>query len=208
MDVSSHNPPPCARFLLRYFLLLLLLFVVEIPSSAYGQVTFAGEDSLQIGQMAPTFSLFELGKTDRIYLSHHTGDLPPEAIAQGFGPSVVILSFFSSTCVPCEKEMPELTRICRRYADRDLKLLFIATQDTLESTVLSWLAARPGIQGTVLFDLYGVVAKLYQVTTLPRMFIIDRGRIILHIERGYQPVGYEQRITQILDHLLGPPGNP
>jgi thiol-disulfide isomerase/thioredoxin len=207
MDVSLHNPPPRARFLLRY-LQLLLLFPLTIPSSVFGQVAVAQEDSLQIGQMAPTFSLFELGKTDRFFLSHCTGDLPPEAIAQGLRPSVVILSFFSSTCVPCEKEMPELTGICGRYTGRNLRLLFIATQDTLASTVLSWLAARPGIQGTVLFDLYGVVKKLYRVTTLPRMFIIDRGGIIRYLERGYQPVGYEQRVTQILDHLLGPPGNP
>ncbi len=208
MDPGSYNPPPRARSPLRDFLLLLLLlFVVEIPSSAYGQVTVAREDSLQIGQTAPTFTLMELGKNDDFYLSQYTGDLRPESIAKGIQPSVVILSFFSSACVPCRKEMPELTRICRRYAGRDLKLVFIATQDSLESTVLSWLADQPEIKGTFLFDRYRVVAELYKVTTLPRMFIIDRDRIIRHFERGYQPVGYEQRITQILDHLLGPPGS-
>ena len=170
------------------------------PPTASGQPTGLEVDSLSVGQTAPAFVMKRMGSMDWIRLSDYAGELRPLARAQGATKQVVVLSFFSSTCKPCEEEMPQLTEISKTYKDRDLQVFFVNMGET-EAVTSEWLRERPMIQGAVVMDQYLEWAKRFGVDSLPRTIIIDKDGMVRHIEKGFASE-YRERITTILELLL------
>ncbi|MFI4971219.1 MAG: TlpA family protein disulfide reductase [Hyphomicrobiales bacterium] len=91
----------------------------------------------------------------------------------------VVIDFFSSWCVPCRIEQPQLVRFAQRPFD-NAQLVGIIFQDSDSSAVKMlgpWVGLYP-----VLPDPQGLIALNYGVANPPTKYVIDpKGRIIAKI---------------------------
>ena len=169
------------------------------------QQTGIQTDTLVVGGLAPPFTMRKIDTLDElVYLSDYTGRQRRVAQIRGTRRQIVVLSFFSSTCIPCEKEMPVLTEIAQEYRNQDVLVFFICLNEP-DSIASDWLSKHPDIRGTVLMDEHGTWGKRYGVDTLPRTIIIDKERIVRLIIRGFESEDYHTLITGTLDSIIDRP---
>jgi thiol-disulfide isomerase/thioredoxin len=113
----------------------------------------------------------------------------------------VVVNFFSSTCVPCQAEMPALEQVHRQVGD-DITFLGLDVQDTVEGgkafvdTVgITWELGRDPDASILQGVMHG--------TALPTTVILDsEGRIVFsHLGKLDQP----EELTKVLqEHHLVP----
>ena len=116
---------------------------------------------------------------------------------------VVIMEFWATWCGSCRQSTPSLDVIYRRYRDRGVTVLLI-NEGEPAARVRAWVERR--FAAPILLDEEGRVAKLYRLSGLPRLLIIDHGRM-LYDRSGYHG-GLEQNLSLILDDLLAHPLRP
>lgn len=184
--------------------LAVLFITISSTGTASGQATGMEVDSLQVGDEAPNFVLMELGTTDYVFLRDYSGELRPGARSRGAVQQVVILSFFTTWCKPCVREMPVLSGIAADYRDRDVTTFFVNCGDD-PAEINTWLKENPGVSGIILRDPFYRTARHYGVEAFPRTIIMDRNRIVRLIERGFtDEEHYRKRITEVLDSIINP----
>lgn len=110
---------------------------------------------------------------------------------------VVIMEFWATWCGSCRESTPSLDVIYRRYRDRGVAVLLI-NEGEPSDRVRAWLEGR--FAAPVLLDQDGRVAARYHLSSVPRLLVIDHGRI-LYDRSGYRG-GLEQNLSLILDELL------
>lgn len=99
---------------------------------------------------------------------------------------IVLLDFWASWCGPCLKEMPNVKAIYSKYHEKGLEIYGVSLDDKADA----WrnAIAKHGLCWHHVSSLKGwecPVAKMYNVTGIPRMYIIDEsGRIIAQDLRG------------------------
>jgi thiol-disulfide isomerase/thioredoxin len=115
--------------------------------------------------------------------------------------SVVILSFWHSTCTPCRAEVPHLNRALERYRDRGLVVLALNKEDTPNEreAVKSFKFAYPVILGAQ--DAF----KAYGTTGIPCLVFIDRKGIVRAREVGFGK-DVPERIEATVKELIEEPG--
>lgn len=93
-----------------------------------------------------------------------------------FRGKIVYADFWSTTCVPCVKELPETKKLQERYKDnKDIVFLYISF-DNPQSRAEEFIK-RKEFTGTHLFAPKGFAseaAKLYNISSIPRYLLIDR----------------------------------
>ena len=127
---------------------------------------------VNIGGMAPNFEL-DTPEGRKLSLYNLRGH-------------IVLLDFWASWCGPCLAEMPNIKAIYQKYHDKGLEILGVsldekptAWKNAIEKKKLNWY------QVSSLKGWKCPVAKRFQVTGIPRMYIIDQeGRIIAQDLRG------------------------
>jgi cytochrome c biogenesis protein CcmG/thiol:disulfide interchange protein DsbE len=98
---------------------------------------------------------------------------------------VVLLNFWTSWCVPCQQEIPELVRFSRE-AGPDLVIIGVDRMEPPD--VVRAFAARTGIPYPLALDRTGSVSDRYGVTGQPESFWIDRGGVLrLHVPGPMTP---------------------
>lgn len=104
----------------------------------------------------------------------------------GFKGHYVILDFWASWCSPCLKEMPNVKAIYEKHHGDGLEILGVS----LDEDAAAWKTSieENGLSWNHVSSLKGwgcPVAKQFNVTGIPRMFILDpQGRIIAQDLRG------------------------
>ena len=111
--------------------------------------------------------------------------------------SVLVMSFFASWCQPCIKEIGELHKLKKEYADKPVQFFLINLTDFFryrKSDVKKYsdapdanqFLASKGLTGiTVLQDPTGRTARAYGVSdVLPRLFVIDKYKTVQMDETG------------------------
>ncbi|MBN2008938.1 TlpA family protein disulfide reductase [candidate division KSB1 bacterium] len=174
------------------------VFGVLIMIVALGtRVTIAQQEvELAVGDAAPTFVLRDM-QDDDVFLRDFCGQLRQPW--KNKTKHVVILSFFTSYCKPCLKEIPELQKIAAEFGENDLKVFLVNLKEDKE--LVQKYIAEKGFTLPVLLDRYGMIAKKYGVTSVPRIFIIDKEGNIAWLTKGYDEK-LAENIHQALNELF------
>ncbi|MDJ0764341.1 MAG: TlpA disulfide reductase family protein [Myxococcota bacterium] len=118
----------------------------------------------------------------RLPLADGSGALLDLADLRG---KVVVLDFWSTTCPPCLKQIPELQEIHRQMKSKDVSVIGIAAGgESLED--IAAFKARKQISYPLVVDA-GRVARDYQVGSLPTLYVIDAKGNIVNGHTGYWP---------------------
>jgi thiol-disulfide isomerase/thioredoxin len=112
----------------------------------------------------------------------------------------VLVNVWATWCIPCRKEFPDLVRLSKRYADRDLEVFFVSGDFADERSQVIEFLAQHGVVG----DTYLKVGKDEEFIdafdpewsgALPATFLYDEIGSLRHSVLGSAP--YEQ-----LDKLI------
>ena len=175
-----------AKINLKYawnILLFILLFVFSTAIHAYAT-------DFQIGDTAPGIFLKDLNN-NVFFLSDYCGT--PRQPWKKFERNTVVISFFSTYCVPCLKEIPELQQIAKKYPDTKFFLVNLKE----EKSKIEPYVSKYNITLPILLDKYGVIAKKYGVDALPKLFVINKKGKIIYIQNGY-----DKNMVKKLNHLF------
>jgi len=132
-----------------------------------------------LGAEAPDFVLRSLsGKNLR--LSEYRGE-------------VVMLSFWASWCGDCRAQLAELGGMRERYQDAGVELLAVS----LDQNARAASEAMAEASYPVLHDAAGEVGRLYDVTKMPVMVLIDRGGVVRDVFEGFRRGNEEQYLERV-----------
>lgn len=116
-----------------------------------------------------------------------------------FGGKVIVIDCWATWCKPCQKGLPELSEMKRKYHDK-IVILGISFDNSLE-TVKNYLQdddVGRGINYPIIFGPH--LAKFWDdVSVLPTTFLIDKEGHLRCRYRGYtSPVQFETDINKLL----------
>jgi peroxiredoxin len=132
-----------------------------------------------LGAEAPDFVLKSLsGKNLR--LSEYRGD-------------VVMLSFWATWCGDCRAQLEELGTMRDRYQDAGIELLAVS----LDQNARQASETAADVSFPVLHDAGGEVGRLYDVTKMPVMVLIDRGGVVRDVFEGFRRGNEEQYLERV-----------
>jgi peroxiredoxin len=128
---------------------------------------------LELGTPAPSFTLPDV-------VSHRAVTLKDFA-----GRKALLVMFICQHCPFVKHVKEELARIGRDYADRDLGIVAISSNDPAISTDdspegLARMVAEWGIPYPVLYDENQDVAKSYEAACTPDFFLFDSARRLVY----------------------------
>lgn len=108
---------------------------------------------------------------------------------------VVLLDFFYNSCYPCRLAVPHLQEIHKKYSEQDVVVIGIDPVDK-KTTDLKAFLDKAGVTYTVLLadkDL----AKKYQVTGYPTIYILDGGGKVF-----FAVSGFGETLAKIFEHAI------
>ena len=152
-------------------------FKTHQPNSLYTQQILDKAEKMKtvaLGAVAPDFTQADVDGNP-ITLSSLKG-------------KYVLLDFWASWCKPCRQENPNVVRMYNKYKGKNFEILGISLDQPGKKQ--RWLDAieADGIEWLQVSDLKGwrnEVAQLYDVTSIPRTFLLDpEGKIIAKDLRG------------------------
>ena len=149
----------------------------RVKASAIGRQlteTMKKLSSIGVGSIAPDFTI-------------PTADGKEIALSSLRG-KVVLIDFWASWCGPCLREAPNVRKVYQKYHDKGFEVLGVSLDERTKRD--AWLQAidkhqLTWLHGSSLEGWACPVAKLYNVTAIPAMFLLDRdGRIVATNARG------------------------
>jgi len=168
---------------------ILCLLVVLMTAS----VLMGADEGLQSGDLAPTFFARSLDDDD-FFLSRVVGE---RARAYLKGP--VVLSFFTTSCIPCRKEIPFLHSLSKQFSEAHFYLINVGE----EEHIIRKYVDQMGYSLPILLDKYGTIAKKYDAMVTPTLVVIQEdGSIRLH-KHGFRESDPDH-ITAQLQEILRP----
>jgi len=111
-----------------------------------------------------------------------------------FKDQVILLTFWTSRCPYCLREVPILKEIYKEYAEK-VKIISIVIGEDKES--IKRFKEREKIPYLILLDREGEVSRLYKVLGVPTDIIIDRERNI-----RYYNFYWPKNLKEIIETLL------
>ncbi len=130
------------------------------------------EQFLKAGDRPPSFRLYDSEGVVND-LSEYEGKLP------------VILTFFSTSCLPCKKEIPFL--FYQSNNGKKFKLILVVTDpDFSEKNVEKYLRSA-GVKSPYVYDPDMRIVKKYKVKELPHSVYIGKSGAVVSVENGYSP---------------------
>ena len=159
--------PLLRRNCMTLYLLVSFCLLVVVASACSDNSTEPGV-SPKVGHYAPPFEA-TLASGETIKLEELRGD-------------GVILSFWSTWCPPCRRELPLLDSLAHERAADGLTIIAVNMGESAEE-VRSYLGEFD-LGLPVALDKEGVLARLYEVPVLPMSVFIDRSGVIQYRRIG------------------------
>ncbi len=170
-----------------------------VPETAETLRRYDPDRRIQPGRPAPAFKLVCTGSADSV--SNRT--------IQG---KYCLIDFWSTWCVPCVQEIPNLKSAYERFQSRDFTILSISL-DAIPQVVTSFQAIRLKIPWLSVFSpgiTDGATAKAFEVIALPKAVLVGPDGIIIEdgLTRPLQGPGLFQTLDAILPKApqAGPAG--
>jgi cytochrome c biogenesis protein CcmG/thiol:disulfide interchange protein DsbE len=127
-----------------------------------------------VGHEAPDFSL-------EIVTSGANGDRIHLAALKGHP---VILDFWATWCEPCQVVAPILDRVSRKNQGKGLVVVGVNTSDRPGLAPL--FAKKKGLSYPIVYDSDEEVARLYGVSNLPTLIVINSAGHIVAVQTGFE----------------------
>jgi peroxiredoxin len=112
---------------------------------------------------------------------------------------IVMLTFWASWCGDCRAQLEQLGEMHARYQDAGVELLAVNLDQNRKQA--ADMIARLKASYPVLHDQAGDVGKLYDVSRMPVMVLIDRGGVVREVFEGFRR-GNEQAYLERVQALL------
>ena len=148
-------------------------------------IVYPNENTLKIGDDAPPISLFKL-ESNKYFRSKEL-----------LGKKNLVVSFFATWCVPCAKEIPELTKISKQFGD-DFQFLLVDVSEKRDKVKKH--VEEKDITLQVVLDKYGVVRKSFGGMDVPLLVVINKKGKITYYHTGYEK-GDEEKLKEHLKTL-------
>jgi len=134
--------------------------------------TLATLRAVGMGQKAPDFTL-QTPEGNDLSLSSLRG-------------KCVLVDFWASWCGPCIKELPNIKKVYEKYHEKGFEIISISLDDKKDNWVKAIEKHQiPWLHVSSLKGWKCPVAKLYHVTGVPTMYLLDaEGRIVSDNARG------------------------
>lgn len=139
-----------------------------------------------LGHPAPDFAL-RSAKGVNVRLSEHRGE-------------VVVLSFWSSSCVPCWRQLEFLDQTLQTYHSAGVQIYGVSVDDDQYQARTD--GARSDLDFALLLDPKKEVSERYVIDNLPMTVLIDRSGTIRYVLRDYSAKSeslYVQWLRSLLD---------
>jgi peroxiredoxin len=139
-----------------------------------------------LGHEAPDFALHAIAG-ENVRLSEHRGE-------------VVVLSFWGSRCTPCRAQLAALNRSFGTYRSAGMQIYGIGVDDDPARALA--FARGENLAFALLLDPSKAVSRSYEVDNLPMTLLVDRGGIVRHVFRDFDPRSealYLQQLRALLN---------
>ena len=100
--------------------------------------------------------------------------------------NVVILSFFSTKCIPCIREIPTLNKLADRFEGQTVRFVYINVDPDITPLNIKRFIARKQIKIPMMLPNQKEAIKKYAVWSLPRIVVVDKQGIIRHVITGFR----------------------
>jgi len=190
--------------------------VVAVSKDQDGEVAVVPDDTtkdpgLKVGDIAPSWAIME-GPGKFQFLKTWTEEKGKRLRKPMSQPDrhVVVMSFFATWCKPCMKELPHLQNLYDKYQGQKIKFFLIditeatRTVKGLENMPKAGpFLAKKGLTMPILYDSRGVAKERYGAKTLPRLYVVDKYRIIQLAKKGFvEGEDFEGELSAVIDRLL------
>ncbi|RLC45666.1 MAG: hypothetical protein DRH57_07545 [Candidatus Cloacimonadota bacterium] len=112
----------------------------------------------------------------------------------------IILDFWATWCKPCMKELPSLDNLQTKY-DTLITAVCISIDGPRSIARARGIIKSQKFSFLTLFDPNSEVQKLFNVTVIPRTFIVNKDGKIVYDHTGYKR-GDEKHLEEMLLNLL------
>ena len=118
---------------------------------------------------------------------------------------ITVFAFFSVTCKPCKKEIPELQALYDKYSKNGFNVFLISLDNPStysEKQVKEFISSLDSSL-PILFDTYKRVGKAYDIVkpdgeaVLPGLYAIDSGRKVI-----LRHIGYSEKTIKELEGMI------
>jgi peroxiredoxin len=107
---------------------------------------------------------------------------------------VILINFWASWCGPCRVEMPYLEKLHREFKGKDVVILGINDE---RPEVARGFLEKNGYTFSTLVDERREVARNYQVSGIPQVFVIGRdGRVVTHYVGAHSEGDFRAALTK------------
>lgn len=137
------------------------------------------------GQHAPDFSVPSL-KGARLSLASLRG-------------KVVLLDFWAQWCEPCKKELPELQKLSKEFAGKNVVVIGVNIDKQRDNAAR--LVRELGLTFPIGLDPAGSVAGTYDLPKMPSSFVIDPRGVVRYVHAGFDGAGDVAKFRQELSSL-------
>jgi thiol-disulfide isomerase/thioredoxin len=166
--------------------MILLVPVVIWLANAGDQTDVIGENTVDLGDDAPSFTVDLFGGGHFSLEDHLSTDGRP-----------VVLNFWASWCVPCREEMPAFDTVAQRRPD--VLFIGVAVQDSAESAMA--FADEVAVSYPLGLDDDGQILELYPILGLPTTTLITGNGNIATTWSGQLDA---ERLESLIDEHLTP----
>jgi peroxiredoxin len=143
-----------------------------------------------VGTIAPHFTVRNLVTGEDVTLSSQHG-------------KVVILTFWASWCPQCQRELPILEN-AQRAIGKDRLIVFAVSHNDKQVAIAKIKRPAANWQIKIMTDRNDHVARLYDVSGIPHLFMIGRDGKVLANHLGYGDRTLDELIADINSALAAP----
>jgi thiol-disulfide isomerase/thioredoxin len=124
---------------------------------------------------------------------------------EDFQGKVLVINLWASWCGPCRREVPELEKVRKAYAGREVEFIGLTTDETRSAEKVNKFVREVNFGFRIGWADRELARSLMKGRAIPQTLVIDaKGRVVSHWT-GYSPGQSGERLTQTIEGALSPP---